>query len=89
MRQTVQPIRDDQTRRTEHERVDHGTEVHEHGHSGLDKNAEAELARKREQIAKEHRSTHDEATRQTSARPDVDVHQRKNVVEEVSCNLQQ
>jgi hypothetical protein len=81
--QTVQPIRDEQTRRTEHGRVDHGTEVHEHGRAGLDKNAEAELARKREQIAKEHRSTHDEETRQASARPDVDVHQRKNVVEEV------
>ena len=59
-------------------------QVHEHGHRGLDREAEAELARKREQIAREHRSTHDEETRQTSLRPDVNVHHRTNVVEEVS-----
>jgi len=61
------------------------SQVHEHGHRGLDSNAEAELAHKREQIAKEHKSTHDEETKQTSLRPNVEVHQRTNVVEEVSC----
>jgi hypothetical protein len=82
--QTVQPIYDERTEATQRSRQDHGLEVHEHGKAGLDTRTEAELAAKREQIARDHRSTHDETTTERSLRPDVDVQSRTTVVEEVS-----
>jgi hypothetical protein len=82
--QTVQPVYDERTEATQRSRQDHGLEVHEHGTAGLDTRTEAELAAKREQIARDHRSTHDETTTERSLRPDVDVQSRTTVVEEVS-----
>jgi hypothetical protein len=84
--QTVQPIYDERTEGTQRTRQDHGLEVHEHGSAGLDSRTEAELAAKREQISRDHRSTHDERTSERSARPDVDVQSRTNTVEEVRCS---
>jgi hypothetical protein len=81
--QTVQPIYDERTEATQRSRQDHGLEVHEHGKAGLDTRTEAELAAKREQISRDHRSTHDETTTERSLRPDVDVQSRTTVVEEV------
>jgi hypothetical protein len=81
--QTVQPIYDERTEGTQRTRQDHGLEVHEHGSAGLDSRTEAELAAKRQQLASEHRSTHDERTTERSSRPDVDVQSRTNTVEEV------
>ena len=51
-------------------------QVHEHGKAGLDERALAELASKREKIAREHESTRDETTTQTNARPEVEVLKR-------------
>jgi hypothetical protein len=90
VQQTVQPIYDERTEGTQRERRDHGLEVHEHGSAGLDSRIEAELAAKRQQLASEHRSTHDERTSERSSRPDVDVQSRTNTVEEVrdyDCEL--
>jgi hypothetical protein len=81
--QTVQPIYDERTEATQRSRQDHGLEVHEHGKAGLDTRTEAELAAKREQISRDHRSTHDETTTERSLRPDVDVQSRTTTVEEV------
>jgi hypothetical protein len=86
VQQTVQPVYDERTEGTQRERKDHGLEVHEHGSAGLDTRTEAELAAKRQQLASEHRSTHDERTSERSARPDVNVERRTNTVEEVSSS---
>ena len=75
---------DERREHTQRERVDHGTEVHEHGEKGLTRDAEAELARKREQIARSHKSTHDETVTQTSARTGGGVQTREHQIEEVS-----
>jgi hypothetical protein len=82
--QTVQPVYDEKTEATQRSVQDHGVEVHEHGQAGLDTRTEAELAAKREQIAREHRSTHDEHTTERSLRPNVDVQSRTTVIQEVS-----
>ena len=74
---------DERRENVQRERVDHGLEVHEHGEKGLTREAEAELARKREQIAREHSSTRDESVTQTSARTATDVQTRVHKVEEV------
>jgi hypothetical protein len=81
--QTVQPVYDERTEATQRKRKDHGLEIHEHGSAGLDTRTEAELAAKREQIAMDHRSSHDETTTERSLRPDVDVQSRTTVIEEV------
>jgi hypothetical protein len=81
--QTVQPVYDERTEATQRSRKDHGLEVHEHGKAGLDSRTEAELAAKREQISRDHRSFHDETTTERSLRPDVDVQSRTTTVEEV------
>jgi hypothetical protein len=81
--QTVQPVYDEKIEATQRSVQDHGVEVHEHGQAGLDTRTEAELAAKREQIAREHRSTHDEHTTERSLRPNVDVQSRTTVIQEV------
>jgi hypothetical protein len=87
VQQTVQPLYDERTEATQRERKDHGLEVHEHGSAGLDTRTEAELAAKREQISRDHRSSHDETTTERSLRPDVDVQSRTTVVEEVRHHI--
>jgi hypothetical protein len=82
--QTVQPIKDERREAAQRERVDHGVEIHEHGRPGIDAGTEAELARKREQIAKERAPSHDVQVTERSERPEVQKMERTTVVEEVS-----
>ena len=65
-------------------RVDHGTEVREHGQPGVDRGTEEELARRREQVAREHASYRDETVAHTRAPVAGETQTRTNVLEEVS-----
>jgi hypothetical protein len=80
---TIQPIKDQQERDLEHTRVDHGTEVHEHGRAGLDENAEAELRRRRDEVARQGGKEHDESYREVNERPDVHERTEQHTVEQV------
>jgi hypothetical protein len=82
--QTVQPIKDERREAAQRERVDHGIEIHEHGKPGIDAGTEAELARKREEIAKQHAPSHHVQVTERSERPEVQKMERTTVVEEVS-----
>jgi hypothetical protein len=79
----IQPIADEQDRGTCHQRVDEGTEVREHGRGGLDDNAEAELRRRREEVARQGGTEYDESHSHRDERPDVNVEKRTNTVEQV------
>ena len=62
---------------------DHSTEVRETGRAGLDASAEAELKRRRDEIAVDAGTTREKQTKQTSLRPDVDKKEFVNTVEQV------
>lgn len=79
----IQPIKDQEERGTQHHRVDEGVSVHEHGRRGLDDHAEAELRKRRDEIARQGGTEHDESHTHRDARPDVHEHHRTNIVEQV------
>ena len=85
VQQTIQPIKDTEVEGAQHMRVDHGTEVREHGQPGVDRGTEEELARRREQVAREQQSYRDETVGYAKgAETQGPTHVRTNVVEEVS-----
>lgn len=79
----IQPVRDEQDRSLQRHDVNEGTHVHEHGQRGLDDNAEAELRRRRDEIARQGGTEHTESYSQRDERPDTHVHERTNTVEQV------
>jgi hypothetical protein len=80
--QKVQPLKDERQEGTHHRVEDHGTEVHEHGHSGLDSSAERELEARRAKIAEGEGRTVDHTESSSSSRPDVDVNHKTHHVTE-------
>lgn len=83
VQQVVQPIQDTQRRQEEVRSVDHGTEVREHGSAGLDSKTEAELKRRRDELAREGGTVRDKEVKQTNLRPDVEKKEFVNTVEQV------
>lgn len=83
VRTVVQPVLDEQHRSQDTQRVDEGVEIHEHGQRGLDANTEAQLRARREEIARTGGTERTEEHTNISERPDVNVHDRKNVVEQI------
>lgn len=81
--QTIQPIHEEKTESTDRSTVDHGTEVHEHGKSGLTAGTEAELAARREDVKEQYSSSHDEKVTEREERPDIERNDHLNVVEEI------
>jgi hypothetical protein len=82
--QIVQPIRQEVRLEGDQSIVDHGTEVHEHGASGLDSATETELALRRQKVAYAAKTEHYESHQETSARPAVAVKELVHIIEEVS-----
>lgn len=83
VRTVVQPVLDEQHKSQDTQRVDEGVAIHEHGERGLDGNTEAQLRARREEIARTGGTERSEEHTQISDRPDVNVHERKNVVEQI------
>lgn len=82
--QKVQPLTDQRQESTKHRVEDHGTEVHEHGHSGLDSSAQRELEARRAKIAEGEGRTVDHTESSSRSRPDKDVsHKTHHVTETI------
>jgi len=80
--QKVQPLKDEREEHTRHQVKDHGTEVHEHGHGGLDNKAKAELEGRRADIARQGGTTHDHSESHSHTAPRVDESHRTHHIEE-------
>jgi hypothetical protein len=82
--QIVQPIKEEVRLKSDQKVVNDGTEVHEHGVSGLDSATEAELALRRQKVVEAAKTEHYESHEEVSARPAVAVKELVHIIEEVS-----
>lgn len=81
--QKIQPIHAEERKATEVKTVDHGTEVRTHGSSGINAETQAELERRRKELAATTGTTREATKTHTSARPDVVTNEQTKVVEQV------